>query len=138
MLSWSESYPKYEKSDDRVPAGLVKLNFKSVGAVVGSSSGDGVLSYQGKDYPFTISGFSLGDVGSSNFEGAGKVYDLKNLNDFAGNYSAAQATFAVGGGQSELSMSNGKGVTIIVLANQGKESGTRLSLGPSGVTLKLK
>jgi hypothetical protein len=80
----------------------------------------------------------LGDVGSSNFEGAGKVYDLKNLKDFAGNYSAAQATFAIGGGQSDLSMSNGKGVTIIVLANQGKESGTRLSLGPSGVTLKLK
>jgi hypothetical protein len=138
LLSWSESYPKYEKSDARVPAGLVKLNFKSVGAVVGSSSGDGVLSYGGKDYPFTVSGFSLGDVGSSNFEGAGKVYDLKNLKDFAGNYSAAQATFAIGGGQSDLSMSNGKGVTIIVLANQGKESGTRLSLGPSGVTLKLK
>jgi hypothetical protein len=138
LLSWSEYYPKYAKSDDRVPAGLVKLNFKSVGAVVGSSSGDGLLSYQGKDYPFTISGVSLGDVGSSNFEGAGKVYDLKNLKDFAGNYSAAQATFAIGGGQSDLSMSNGKGVTIIVLANQGKESGTRLSLGPSGVTLKLK
>jgi hypothetical protein len=60
------------------------------------------------------------------------------LNDFAGNYAAAQAAFAVGGGQSELSMRNSKGVTIIVLANQGKESGTRLSLGPSGVTFKLK
>jgi hypothetical protein len=29
-------------------------------------------------------------------------------------------------------------VTIIVLANDGKESGTRLTLGPSGVTFKLK
>ena len=138
LLSWSQNYPKYEKSDDRVPSGLVKLNLKSVGAVVGSSSGDGVLSYQGKDYPFTISGYSLGDVGASNFEGAGKVYDLKSLNDFSGNYAAAQAAFAVGGGQSALSMSNSKGVTVIVLANQGKESGTRLSLGPSGVTFKLK
>jgi len=44
----------------------------------------------------------------------------------------------VRGGQSELSMRNGKGVTIVVVANEGKESGTRLSLGPSGVTLKLK
>jgi hypothetical protein len=60
------------------------------------------------------------------------------LNDFSGNYAAAQAAFAVGGGQSALSMSNSKGVTVIVLANQGKESGTRLSLGPSGVTFKLK
>jgi hypothetical protein len=80
----------------------------------------------------------LGDVGASNFEGAGKVYDLKNLNDFSGNYSAPQASVAIGGGQSELLMRNGKGVTIIVLANDGKESGTRLTLGPSGVTFKLK
>ena len=60
-----------------MPAGLVKLNLQSVGAGVGSSSGDGVLSYQGKDYPFTVSGLKLADVGVSNFEGAGKVYDLK-------------------------------------------------------------
>jgi hypothetical protein len=138
LLSWSEDYPKYEKGEDRLPAGLVKLNFKSVGVGVGGSSGDGVLSYQGKDYPFTISGLNLADVGVSNFEGAGKVYDLKNLNDFAGNYGAAQAGFALRGGKSELSMRNGKGVTIVVLANEGKESGTRLSLGPSGVTFKLK
>jgi hypothetical protein len=137
LLSWIEYYPKYAKTDDRVPAGLVKLNFKSIGAVVGSSSGDGVLSYQGKDYPFTISGLNVADVGVSNFEGAGKVYDLKSLNDFAGNYAAAQAGFAIAGGQSELSMRNAKGVTVIVLANEGKESGTRLSLGPSGVTFNL-
>jgi hypothetical protein len=80
----------------------------------------------------------LADVGESNFEGAGKVYHLKNLNDLAGNYAAAQASVAIGGGQSELLMRNGKGVTIIVLANDGKESGTRLTLGPSGVTFKLK
>jgi hypothetical protein len=138
LLGWSEEYPKYEKQEDRLPTGLVKLNFKSVGIGVGGSSGDGVLSYQGKDYPFTISGLNLADVGVSNFEGAGKVYDLKTLNDFSGNYAAAQAGFAVRGGKSELSMRNGKGVTIVVLANEGKESGTRLSLGPSGVTFKLK
>jgi hypothetical protein len=114
------------------------LNFKSVGIGVGGSSGDGILSYQGRDYPFTISGLNLGDVGVSSFQGAGKVYELKSLSDFAGNYAASEAGFAVRGGQSELSMRNGKGVTIVVLANEGKESGTRISLGASGVTLKLK
>ena len=63
---------------------------------------------------------------------------LKTVNDFAGNYAAAQAGFAIRGGQSEVSMRNGKGVTVIVLANEGKESGTRLSLGPSGVSFMLK
>jgi hypothetical protein len=66
------------------------------------------------------------------------VYDLKNVADFSGNYAAAQAAFAVRGGQSALSMRNAKGVTIVIVQNEGKESGTRLSLGPSGITLKVK
>ena len=80
----------------------------------------------------------MADLGVSSFQGAGKIYDLKVLNDFPGNYAAAQAAFAVRGGQSELSMRNGKGVTIVILQDEGKESGTRFSLGPSGITLKLK
>jgi hypothetical protein len=138
LLSWAESYPKYEKPEERVPAGFISLNFKSAGLVVGGTSGEGVLSYKGRDYPFTISGLNVGDVGVSSFQGAGKVYDLKTLNDFAGNYAGSEAGFAVRGGQSELSMRNGKGVTIVVLANEGKESGTRISLGASGISVKLK
>jgi hypothetical protein len=138
LFNWAESYPKYEKAEERVPAGLVSLNLKSVGLVVGGSSGDGVLSFQGRDYPFTISGVNLGDVGVSSFQGAGKVYELKNASDFSGNYVGSGAAFAVGGGQGELSMRNAKGVTIVVLANEGKESGTRISLGASGINIKLK
>ncbi len=138
LLSWSEEYPNYQKPEERVPDALVKLNFKSVGVGVGGSSGDGILSYQGKDYPLGISGINIADLGVSQFQGAGKVYELKNVADFSGNYAAAQAAFAVRGGQSSLSMKNGKGVTIVILQDEGKESGTRLSLGPSGITFKLK
>ena len=138
LFSWSESYPDYQKPEERIPTGFVSLNFKSVGIGIGGSSGEGMLSYQGKDFPFTISGLNLADVGVSNFQGAGRVYDLKSVNDFAGNYGATQAAFAVRGGQSESSMRNGKGVTIVVVANEGKESGMRFSLGASGVNIKLK
>jgi len=62
----------------------------------------------------------------------------RSVADFSGNYAAAQAGFAVRGGQGEVSMRNAKGVTIAVLANEGKESGTRLNLGPGGVTIKMK
>ncbi|MGH7795065.1 MAG: hypothetical protein ACREQ2_09225 [Candidatus Binatia bacterium] len=138
LLSWTESYPNYEKPEERIPSGLVSLNFKSVGIGVGGSSGEGILNYQGRDYPFTISGLNLGDIGASSFQGAGKVYGLKSSNDFAGNYVGSEAGFAVRGGQSEMSMRNGKGVTIVVLAGEGKESGTRMSLGVSGVSIKMK
>jgi hypothetical protein len=138
LLQWAESYPDYQKPEERLPAGLVTLNFKSVGLGIGGSSGEGTLSFQGKDHPFLISGMSLGDVGASGFQGAGKVYDLKSLSDFTGNYVASQAGFAIRGGQTELSMRNSKGVTIVILANEGKEAGTRMSLGPSGVTISPK
>jgi hypothetical protein len=138
LLNWTESYPKYEKPEERIPSGLVFLKFKSVGIGVGGGSGEGVLGYQGREYPFTISGLNLGDIGASSFQGAGKVYDLKSANDFAGNYVGSEAGFALRGGQSELSMRNGKGVTIVVLAGEGKESGTRMSLGASGVSIKMK
>ena len=63
---------------------------------------------------------------------------IQDVADFSGNYAAAQAAFAVRGGQNSVSMRNTKGVTIVILQDEGKESGTRFSLGPSGVTLKLK
>jgi hypothetical protein len=138
LLSWSENFLKYEKQDERIPSGLVALNFKTVSLGVGGSSGDGILTFQGREYPFSVAGMNLADLGVSSYQGAGKVYDLKSINDFAGNYAAAQAAFAVRGGQSELSMRNGKSVTIVLLANEGKESGTRVGLGASGLAIRLK
>jgi hypothetical protein len=116
----------------------VSLTFKSVAVGIGGTSGEGILSYRGKDYPFSISGVSLVDIGVSTFQWAGKVYDLKSLNDFPGNYAAAQAGFAVRGGTSELSMRNAHGVSILFLSTDGKEAGTRLNLGLAGVTIQLK
>ncbi|HEU4345358.1 MAG TPA: hypothetical protein VFU31_27720 [Candidatus Binatia bacterium] len=88
-----------------------------------------------KDYPFSIAGVSLVDIGASTFHGAGKVYDLKSLNDFPGNYAAAQAAFAVRGGAGELSMRNARGVSIVLLS---AEAGTRVNLGPAGLTIRMK
>jgi hypothetical protein len=78
---------------------------------------------------------SLLDLGASSVNGTGKVYNLNNLADFSGNYVATQATFAVAGGGGELTMTNSKGV-VIALTSQ--ESGTQLTAGPAGISLKLK
>jgi len=78
------------------------------------------------------------DVGISNFTGAGKVYDLKNPGDLAGSYGAGQATFAVAGGASAMSMRNDNGVSIVILKNDGQESGTQFSIGPAGMKINMK
>lgn len=78
------------------------------------------------------------DVGISNFTGAGKVYDLKSPRDLAGTYGAGQATFAVAGGASAMSMKNNNGVSIVVLKNEGQASGTQLSMGPAGMKITMR
>jgi hypothetical protein len=138
LFSWVETYPDYKKPEERLPAGLVTLNMKSVALGVGATQGEGVLNFQGKNYPFTISGMSLVDVGISKFTGAGKVYDLRSPRDLAGTYAAAQSTFAIAGGATAMSMKNGNGVNIVILKNEGQESGTQLSVGPAGMTITMK
>jgi hypothetical protein len=138
LFNWVETYPDYKKPEERVASGLVTLNMKSVALGVGATQGNGILNYQGKTYPFSISGLSLVDVGISNFTGAGKVYDLKSPQDLAGTYGASQATFAIAGGASAMSMKNDNGVSIVILKNDGQESGTQLSIGPAGMKVTMK
>ena len=125
----------YHREDPRKPSGTVKLRSKSIALGAGVSWGDGVLTFAGKDYPFSVSELSLLDLGASAVTSTGRVYNLNNPADFSGNYVATQATFAVAGGSGELTMTNAKGV-VITLSSQ--ESGTQLTAGPSGINLKLK
>jgi hypothetical protein len=134
LVAQDKSVPTYRK-EGQPPDATVKVQSRSVALGAGVNWGDGVLSYQGNDYPITVSGLSLLDLGASSVSATGKVYFLKKVSDFPGNYFATQATFAVGGGGGELVMANGNGVFI---ALQSEQSGTRLTLGASGVSLKLK
>ena len=138
LMNWVETYPDYKKPDERVPSGLVTLTLKTVALGIGGSSGEGNLSFQGKNYPFSISGMSLVDIGISTYTGAGKVYDLRTPADLNGTFAASQATFAIGGGDSAMTMKNDRGVTLVFLKNQGQESGTQLSVGPAGMKITLR
>lgn len=123
------------RKEGQPPDATVKVQSRSIALGAGVNWGDGVLTYQGKDYPITVSGLSLLDLGVSNVSATGKVYFLNKVSDISGNYFATQATFAVAGGGGELVMANGNGVFI---ALQSEQTGTRLTLGASGVSLKLK
>ena len=135
VVAQDKSYPSYEKQNTKAPSAALKLKSKSIALGAGVSWGDGILTFQGRDYPFSVSELSLLDLGASSVTGTGKVYNLNNLSDFSGNYVATQATFAVAGGNGELTMTNAKGV-VITLSSQ--ESGTQLTAGPSGVSINLK
>jgi hypothetical protein len=135
LIVATDKPPAYQRDDARKPSATLKLKSRSVALAAGVSWGDGVLTFQGKDYPFSVSELSLIDLGVSSVNATGRIYNLTNLADFSGNYVASQATFAVAGGTGELTMTNAKGV-VIALSSQ--ESGTQLTVGPAGISLKLR
>jgi len=117
------------------PAGKVNIESKSVALGVGVSWGDGTLIYQGKEYPFSINGLSVADLGVSKVTATGEVFHLKSVSDFSGNYVAAQAGAALGGGAGAIALRNQKGV---VMQLTGTGTGVQLTLAAKGIDVKLK
>jgi hypothetical protein len=116
------------------PDGTVKMTGKSIAAGVGFSWGSGVLTYNGKEYRFSISGLSAGDIGISSAELSGQVFNLKSLEDFNGNYTSFGAGITVAGGGGGATMRNQNGVVLNVVATT---QGLKFKLGVDGMKITL-
>ncbi|HEX9272475.1 MAG TPA: DUF1134 domain-containing protein [Candidatus Binatia bacterium] len=120
---------------EKKPDATVKMTGKSLAAGVGFSWGSGVLTYQGKEYPFSVSGLSAGNIGASSAELSGQVFNLKNLDDFNGNYTSAGAGATVAGGGGGATMKNQNGVVMNVVATT---QGLAFKFGVDGMKVQLK
>ena len=116
-------------------SGTVSIELTSIAAGIGTSWGSGVLHYQGKNYHFSVSGLSVGDVGFSSISAVGNVYNLYRPRDLAGNYAAVGAGVAVAGGVGGIAMKNQNGVTIQLYSVQ---QGVQLTIGPQGFNIEMK
>ena len=117
------------------PDGTVSFKTHNVAVGVGVTWGDGTLTYQGKEYKFTIEGLSLLDLGMGDVEAKGEVFNLKKLSDFEGNYSSVQAGAALGKGVAVSQLVNDAGVKMNLKAVQ---DAARLTLAPGGMKIKFK
>ena len=117
------------------PDATLRLSGKSVAAGIGFSWGKGTLTYKGKDYPVSVKGLSLGKVGISGVTASGEVHNLKKLQDFDGNYTAAGAGMTLAGGGSAVAMKNQNGVRVVLHATT---RGVDLTIGGAGVDMAIK
>ena len=79
--------------------GTVSVVFTKGGFIVDVGGGQGVLTFHGKRYPFTVSGMSLGlSIGASTSKFVGRALNLRRPGDLAGSYVVAGAGGAVAGG----------------------------------------
>jgi hypothetical protein len=65
--------------------GAVRVRIVKMGFIIGAGGGEGVLTYRGRAYPFTVSGVGVGVVvGAAAAELVGRAYNLRQPWDIAG------------------------------------------------------
>ena len=116
------------------PDATLNLSEGSVAVGIGYSWGKGTLSYKGKKYPVKVDGLSVGEVGVNRATAVGRVYNLKQLSDFDGNYVAGGAEATVGGGAGVTAMKNQNGVTVELKSTT---KGASLKLAAEGIKLSI-
>ena len=120
---------------DEMPDATLEFSGGSAAVGVGVKWGKGTLHYQGKTYPFHLSGFSVLDIGGSGVDASGEVYHLAKVEDFTGNYGAVSAGAAIAdSGKSSAAMQNQHGVVIRL---HSKTQGAELNASVEGVSIKL-
>jgi hypothetical protein len=117
------------------PSATVDLTGGAVAAGIGYVWGNGNLIYKGKSHKFKLSGLSIVDVGIAHITASGVVYNLRDINDFNGNYIAVSAGLTVAGGGSAAVLRNEHGVVIKLLSTS---EGLRFNLSGDGVGIKLQ
>jgi hypothetical protein len=116
--------------------GSVRVVFAKAGLIVGAGAGRGVLTFRGHDYPFRVSGMSLGaTIGGSVNKLIGRALNLQGPRDIAGTYSTLGAGASLGGGVGGVRLQNASGV---ILQLHGVKAGVELSANLGGITITLE
>jgi hypothetical protein len=113
----------------------VRMTVGKAGFIIGGTSGNGTVTWNGRNYPITIGGMRLGlTVGVSEARMSGTASNMSRLSDIEGTYTAVQASAAaVAGGQNWV-LRNGRGVELRL---RGVQTGLEASLDLGGMTIRL-
>ena len=116
-------------------SGTVRIQIVKAGFIVGVGGGKGTLTFNGKSYPLSIGGVSVGTIGVATVNLAGTARNLRTAADIAGTYGAASTSVAIVGGAKVATLKNEKGVVLEV---RGVQLGLEASLSLSGMTIALQ
>ena len=122
----------------QVPDGTIKVSSRMVAQGIGLSWGEGVLTYKGRDYPFTFQATGLFrdvDTKIAAAELSGQVFDLKKPEDFGGNYRKVEAQTSESGSASRATMKNQNGVVVNLMSTV---EGRKFNLAREGMEIELK
>src|SRR5882724_6209243 len=119
----------------RAETGSVTVVFTKGGLILGVGGGEGVLTFRGRHYPFTVSGMSVGaTIGAPTTKLVGQALNLRAPESIEGTYSAV----AGGAGSVRLRNANGAITNGVILQLSGPKVGVELSVAVAGVSIRLK
>ncbi|PJG55158.1 hypothetical protein CVM73_11335 [Bradyrhizobium forestalis] len=117
-------------------AGHVRVKIVKAGLLVGGGAGNGVLTYRGRNYPFRVTGMSLGiTAGATAGRLEGWASGIRDISDFAGTYSSVGGGAALVGGIGGVHLRNDNGVVMVL---QGPKAGLEMAANLSAITISLK
>jgi hypothetical protein len=120
----------------RAEVGQVAVVFTKGGLILGVGGGEGVLTFRGKKYPFTVSGMSVGfTIGASTSKFVGRALNLRSPGDLAGSYAVTGAGGALAAGAGGVQLRNAKGVIVQL---SGPRVGAEASAAVGGVTITMQ
>jgi hypothetical protein len=128
-------------SSSQAETGSVAVVFTKGGFILGVGDGDGVLTFRGRHYRFTVSGMSLGaTIGASTTRLVGQALNLKGPESIEGTYTAIGAGGALAGGAGSVRLRNTNGMMTngVILQLSGPKVGVELSVAAAGVRIRLR
>lgn len=118
-------------------SGTLTFEGRAYNLIAGGTWGDGVLTYKGRQYKFKAKSIGAGySAGVKDVTVKGVVYDLKNINDFAGTYWGVKAagTIFVGPGAANIQNSNG---VVLSMKSTSVGAAVDVAAGLSRVVIEL-
>jgi len=127
LISIAVAMPSYAGT------GYVHVSVAKAGLIVGAGAGRGVITYEGREYRFRITGLSLGlTAGVSAVRLEGEASKLHRLRDCAGIYTAVGLGGAWVAGAGSVQLQNDKGVTVTL---EGGRTGLEVAANLTGIRI---
>ena len=130
------AYPSPARA--QAPDGTLRITRRTVSPGIGLEWGEGVLTYNGRDCPFSYRAggtFRHVDTEITTVELSGQVFNLNTLEDFNGRYYKVENEGPVTGGGSRVMMKNQKGVVVNVFS---PVEGRKFDLTREGLDVELR
>jgi hypothetical protein len=120
---------------EQQPSGTVEISEYELAYIFNGSAGGGKLNFQDNTYDFKLKGLGVGGIGAAHVSAVGEVYNLENVENFAGKYAEGGIGFAATDkGKGHVWLKNENGVVLHLTTTQ---EGLGLMAGVDGVIVTM-